>query len=115
MAKTLFEKEYAISVIKSVENVPIKDPSDSTLIVVPAPFLGIETLVYKMTSTREIHVSCGSCNYIFTKPVVAREDFVDESLLKMARAFNLSVDSIPELERTILDFIEYTGFKVENG
>lgn len=115
MAKTLFEKEYVITALQTVKEVEITDPTDSMLVVVPAPFLGIETLCYKMTSSGEIHVVCGNFNYIFTKPVVNREDFIEESLLKMMRTFRLNEDTLPDLEKTLMDFLEYTKSQVENG
>lgn len=115
MAKTLFEKEYVIHVTTGVEEVEIVDPTDSMLVVIPAPFLGIETVRYRMTSSGEIHAGYGNFNYIFTKPVVNREDFIEESLLKMTRAFRLEERAVSELEKTLLDFLEYTREQINNG
>ena len=108
MSKLLFTKEYVISVANCVEQVSLIDPHDSTLIVIPAPYLSIEVIVFQLTSTKEIHVSCSGATYIFTKPVVQRDDFVEESLLKMVKVFRLPTTVLAELEKALLDFIEYT-------
>lgn len=107
MAKTLFEKEYVITTLKTVSQVEFTDPTDSMLVVVPAPFLGVETLNYSMTSSGEIHAVCGNFNYILTKPVVNREDFMEENLLKMVSTFRLSEDSLSDIRSTFLDFLSY--------
>lgn len=94
--------------VSTVKNEEIKDPSDSMMILVPAPFLGVETLVLKMTSSGEIHAICGNQNFIFTRPVVNRDGFVDESLFKMMHSFKLPVESVYQLKDALVDFLEYT-------